>query len=171
MILKNNPMVEPPFNISPVFNKSPASSSGDLLKGLGGVGGPPPPQPSTITYANRTLTLSQWSKEFNIPLATLRYRVLAGWTDLEILGLSQHPRDRTREQTPQASARANVLIVDQDGTVVARAVAAARLKIKPRSLAQRLRRWAVPGKQVRIGLADLFAGSRLEQFQTYIDKR
>ena len=130
----------------------------------GGVGGTPTgtkDNPLIIEVDGQAQTILQWSRQLRIPLATLRYRYLAGWPPAQILGREPRPRNRTAEQATLTKS-ALVVIFDEGGQPMTRRDAAAYLKVQPRSLAQRLRNYRVPGRQNTVRILDLYVGSRLE---------
>jgi hypothetical protein len=144
------------------------------------VNGPPPVAPQTPkikprvkhphTANNLTATLPNqqtktqsaraWAQELGLSPATLRYRQRHGWSDMEVLGLRERPRDRAAEQAASAASISNVLIVEDvlvDGVTVRRLVprpeAARRLNIKHNSVVHKLRDYRAPdGSQVEVEL-------------------
>jgi transcriptional regulator with GAF, ATPase, and Fis domain len=108
----------------------------------------------------RSQSLSAWSLELGLPAATLRWRVRAGWSDAEVLGQVEHPRDRQQEQAASALEATNVVVVEE-GRIVGRSEAARRLGIKKASLVYRLRQYRRPdGRQAEVSFVSLAERSR-----------
>lgn len=99
----------------------------------------------TLSVGAWTRTVTQWSREIGLPDTTIRDRKRRGWSDTEALGLAPQPaRDRAAEQQAHADATTELLIVDQDGSIISRREAARRLVCSIATLRNKLHKYRLP---------------------------
>jgi len=108
-----------------------------------------------LTVGARTQSLRAWMRETGIARSTLAFRFHQGWPPEAIIGRAPPPTAALVDFTTTS----NVLVV-AGKRVLTRREAAAQLGCKPETLTKRLRKYRVPGQQVRIRLYELKLGIR-----------